>query len=107
MLMVEHPNRSAAWEGATRARASENHFMFAEDNSEMGLGADRQVVEQWLRFPLSYYYLAMERHEGFADDQILRFQYAACRLSRSQSKALIVSHLPRMISTHRPFLGAI
>jgi len=45
MLRVEHPNRSAAWEGATRASASENHLMFAEDNSVMGLGANGHFVE--------------------------------------------------------------
>lgn len=40
MLRVEHPNRSAASEGATRASVSENHLMFAEDSSVMELGAD-------------------------------------------------------------------
>jgi hypothetical protein len=45
--------------------------MFAKDNSEMGLGAGGQFEEQWLRFPLSYYFLTMQRHKDFADDQIL------------------------------------
>lgn len=28
MLIVEHPNRSPAWDGATSARASKSHFIF-------------------------------------------------------------------------------
>jgi len=37
MLMVEHPKRSAAWEGIARARDKESHFMFTESKSMMSV----------------------------------------------------------------------
>jgi hypothetical protein len=72
----------------------------------MGLRADGYFVEQWTRFPLGCYYLAIEQQE---DLPMARIYVPICCLPLIliTVKGIDVCSFPRMISTHLTYLSAI